>query len=274
MSSEDANLRDRVVAITGGSGGLGKSLARHLLGAGARVVLLARDEARLVEAAGELAGAGSAETLACDVGSTDSVNGAIERVAAAHGRVDALVAFAGYAPDFARIHPARPSGELSVDAERVVDVDLLGTVRAVFAVEPRMRAAGRGVIVTIGNTPVLDTAPDHLVYQVARAGVRQLTAALAAQHRRDGVRGVRIHFVALGNVATGATLAGFDAEQRREVDREGWLHPDRHLAPIVADLVSGRLERRSGEAVRVDATTAPALLAELQRPYEPFVPLR
>lgn len=274
-ANTETDLTDKVILITGASGGLGQALSHHLAGAGARVVMMSRDAKRLQAAEQGLADAGyseQAESCLCDVTCTESVRDAVASIHAKTGRIDALVNLAGYGRDFGKIFPARPTGELIASAESVVDCDLLGTLRAVFTVDPIMRQQGEGVIITIGSTPTLDVAPDHLVYQVARAGVRQLAASLAAQHKADSQFNLRVFWLALGNVYTPATYEAFDDDQRKAADLEGWLHPASHLAPIVAALIGGRLSRASGTSLRVDVGTAPSLFAEMGEKYCVFSP--
>jgi 3-oxoacyl-[acyl-carrier protein] reductase len=271
------SCRGPVALITGGSGSLGSAVARELSGRGYSVMLVGRSEERLARAARAALAAASGEERAiawrrADVTSIDQVLAVVEETLDAWGRIDALLALAGYERDFAELMPLRPSPAVIAAAEAVVQTDLLGTLRAVFAVEPVMRRQGRGTILTLGTTPTIDVRADHLVYQVARAGLRQLVEVLAKQHLADGVDGVRALWVALGNVYTPATYEGMSLDQRAAADERGWLSAARHVAPLMAWLLDERLPRSDGATIRVDAAGAPALFAEAGVAFERFDP--
>jgi len=266
-----------VALVTGGSGSLGSAVARELCGRGYSIMLVGRSESRLVRNSSGLATAakGAEHTIAwrrADVTSAEQVSAVVEETRALGGRIYALLTLAGYERDFAKLMPLRPSPAAIAAAEAVVQTDLLGTLRAVFAVEPVMRRQGRGTILTLGTTPTIDVRAEHLVYQVARAGVRQLVEVLAKQHLADGVAGVRALWVALGNVYAPATYEGLSEEQRASADARGWLSATRHVAPIMTWLLDGRLLRLDGAAIRVDAATAPLLFAEAGFDFERFIP--
>src|SRR5512140_3128712 len=89
-------IADQVVVITGGSSGIGRCTARMAAARGARVVLLARNETALEEAAREIrADGGRVETIVADVADADDAERAAAAVAAGHGRIDTWVNNAG-----------------------------------------------------------------------------------------------------------------------------------------------------------------------------------
>lgn len=267
-------LAGKVALITGGSGGMGLACAHRLAAEGAAVALLARRADALAEAAEGLRRAGATEVLAvpADVSRSDDVRAAVAAVLRRFGRVDHLLNFAGYSADFPRISELRPGDEAIDDLERVVQVDLLGTARATFLVEPLMRAQGSGVIVAVGSTPTLETQPHDLLYQIAKAGARRLVEGVACQHRRDGVTGVRAYFLAPHYVYNPSTYVGMSPAQRRAADADGWFDSTRHVAPVVSFLLTGRVARESGASVWLDARTAAALFAEAGEDYPSFAP--
>ena len=91
------DLGGRVAVVTGGNGGIGLGIARGLAGAGAQVVVAARNARKSAAAVAEIQslGAGSALALACDVTDENSVDALFEAVAARCGRLDILVNNAG-----------------------------------------------------------------------------------------------------------------------------------------------------------------------------------
>lgn len=268
-------LAGKVALITGGSGGMGTACARLLVEQGAAVALLARQKGQLDAAAESLLeGARGAAVLpvVADVGDTQSAAAAVREVHARYGRIDMLLNFAGYNLDYPAISRARPSIEQITNLERIVNVDMLGTARMVFLVEPIMRAQRCGSILTIGNTPTLHTSAEDLIYQVAKAGNKKLTEAVACQHRQDGFADLRIYFLAPHFVYNPSTFEGMSPEQRRAADQDGWLDSDQHIAPIVSWLLCGRLRRDSGSTVLLGPQTAPALFAEVNVAYPAFSP--
>lgn len=268
--------RPPIALITGGSGSLGRATAKELAQRGYDLMLLGRDRRRLRDAAEAAEAAGKRECViewtVADVRSSQQMRETVHATVERFGRLDALLAFAGYERDFAELMPLRPSTAALEAAEAVVATDLLGTLRAVFAVEPLMRERGGGTIITLGTTPTIDVRADHLLYQVARAGVRQMVECLAEQHRADGADGVRVLWLALGSVFTPATYSGMTPAQRRAADQRGWLNAETHVAPLVASLLDESLARPDGATIRLDAKHAPMLFRELGLPFEPFLP--
>src|SRR3954452_17881519 len=92
------NLEGRVAVVTGANGGLGLETARALAGAGAHVVMAARNRDKAAEAVADIRGGvpdASLELVGLDLGSLASVREAADRILAAHERIDILVNNAG-----------------------------------------------------------------------------------------------------------------------------------------------------------------------------------
>lgn len=162
----------QVVVITGASSGIGAALAEVFAARGAEVVLAARRQDRLAEAA--QACTGDPMMVACDVTRAEDRTRLVDATMARHGRIDVLVNNAGiglYAP-FERTQEA--------DLRAVFEVDFFAAFLLSQAVVPTMRAAGHGAIVNVASTGGL----------VAHtAGV---AAYLAAKHAVVGMsRGLR-----------------------------------------------------------------------------------
>lgn len=179
------DLRNRHVLITGGSSGIGLALARRAAAAGARLSLLARDPAKLAAASAGLQAAipSSPEivTLACDVSLESAVLAAVRSAEGVHGPVDILVTSAG---------TARPGyfEELPVAVfERTMAVNYFGTLYAIKAVVPSMRARRRGAIVLISSGAGLVGLFGYTAYAPSKFALRGLAESLRAELKPAGV---------------------------------------------------------------------------------------
>lgn len=148
------SFANRHVLITGGSAGIGKALAARLLARRARVTLLARSEPRLQAALEELRAGAEGEAqlqyVCASTTSSEQLLPAIARAEAAFGPVDCLIANAG---------GAVPGLFLEMEMETFesqMQLNYLGTVRAIKAVLPQMaaRRSGRLIIVASGAAVV------------------------------------------------------------------------------------------------------------------------
>ena len=141
-----AFFADRKVVVTGASSGIGYDVALAFSERGAKVALLARRKELLGELAQKIAkGGGVGVPIACDVTDRKQVRDAIEEAKRALGGIDILVNSAGI------LLPAKFEEMDPRDLEKMLDVNLLGTVHTMQAVLPLMRKAGRGNIVNIAS---------------------------------------------------------------------------------------------------------------------------
>jgi NAD(P)-dependent dehydrogenase (short-subunit alcohol dehydrogenase family) len=171
------DLTGAVVVVTGGSSGIGLATARAFAAAGARLVLAARDPARLDAAVAGLA-EGGADVLGVPTDVTDAAQ--VERLADAaldrFGRLDVWVNDAGTSL-------WGPFEEIPVEVHRrLVETDLLGALHGCAAAVPRMLAAGgRGVVVNVVSIGGRLPAPWAASYSAAKYGLAGLTDALRAE---------------------------------------------------------------------------------------------
>jgi 3-dehydrosphinganine reductase len=187
------------VVITGGSSGIGLELARQAVAKGARVSLVARDEARLATAAVVV---GATATASADVADRDALDRAIgavvERVG---GPCDVLVTAAGAA------HPGYFEALDDAVFREQMEVDYFGTLHAVRAVVPSMIGRGRGHVVTVSSTAGLIGVFGYSAYAPAKFAVRGLAETLRAELAPHGI-------VVACAYPPDTRTPGFDAENR------------------------------------------------------------
>ena len=173
----DLNLSGRNAVITGGSMGIGKAIARGLAAEGVNVVLLARNQENLDQAAEEISTESNVEVLALSADITDSelVNAAAETVVQKLGTVHILVNNAG--------HRMRRFDRQIMwdDADWQADIDAktVGMLRIMRAFVPHMATDGSGRIINISGvaaTMVYETAMTH---GINNAAMNHMTGYLA-----------------------------------------------------------------------------------------------
>ena len=194
MTPSPESLRDKVIAITGASSGIGEATARLLAERGATVALGARRTDRLNQLATELRGVGATMlVVATDVTRREDLQHLVERTVDQFGRLDVLVSNAG-------ISKIGPVGDVDVDGwSAMIDVNLRGVLYGVAAAMPVFRRQGSGHFVTTVSTAGLKIVPDMAVYAATKNAVRTFMEALR-QESTDGV--VRTTSISPGYVRT------------------------------------------------------------------------
>ncbi len=176
-------LQDRVALITGASRGLGREIARLFARKGARLVLVARGDVALREAAEELSHATEVLALAADVGEE------AERIArealARFGRVDVLLNNASeIGPS-----PLPPLEAYPWDALlRVLRINAVAPLHLTQLLLPQMKARREGVIINVTSDAGVVAYPGWGGYGASKAALEHLTRVLAAELEGSGVR--------------------------------------------------------------------------------------
>ena len=199
------SLEGRSVIVTGGSKGIGKGIARVFVRTGANVLIAARDESTLHEAADDLGrdGSGRVETVVADVSALEGCRRIADAALEHFGGIDVLCANAGVFPD-------KPFTELTeADVDVVFACNVKGTMFSVQACLPALESSGRGrVIVTSSITGPITGYPGWSHYGASKAAQLGFlrTAAIELAPRR-----VTINAVLPGNIVTeGLTDLGDD----------------------------------------------------------------
>lgn len=159
--------RSRTIVLTGASGGIGAALAREFARPGYRLVLIARDPARLEALADDVRSSGAeAETAALDVRGREELHAYLADLDARHP-VDMVIVNAGVS---AGLGPGR-SREGDLEADRQMDINYRGAVHTVSGVVEQMRLRGRGQIVLISSLAGMRALPDMPSYSATKAAL-------------------------------------------------------------------------------------------------------
>ncbi|PKQ16432.1 MAG: short-chain dehydrogenase [Actinobacteria bacterium HGW-Actinobacteria-7] len=167
----------KTVAVTGGGNGIGRELVLQLLGRGARVAALDISEKGLAETA-ELADSAKdrLSTHAVNIADREAVGALPAAIVAAHGQVDGLINCAGIIQPFVRFN------DLEYDAiERIMNVNLWGTIHTIKAFLPVLLQRPEAHIVNISSMGGLVPVPGQTMYGATKAAVMLLTEGLHSE---------------------------------------------------------------------------------------------
>ena len=175
------NIAGKIVVITGASSGLGEAAARHLVGCGATVVLGARRFDRLQALAEDLKIDRSA-AVQTDVTDRTQVKRLVDGAVATHGRIDVILNNAGLMP-----HSALERGRVE-DWDRMIDVNVKGTLYGIAAALPHMTKQKSGHIINVSSVAGHKVRPGSAVYAATKAAVRMLTEGLRQEVKPYNIR--------------------------------------------------------------------------------------
>jgi 3-oxoacyl-[acyl-carrier protein] reductase len=205
-------LTGRAAVVTGAASGIGKAAAEVLASAGASVVLGDLDEKGAEEAAAAIRkDGGHAVAQRVDVSRRSEVDALVQRAQDEFGRVDAMCNVAGIPAD-------GPLDTLSeADFDRVVAINLKGTLFGCQAAVRAMAPRGSGSIVNVASGAIDRAVPNFGLYALTKAAVTQLTQTLATEVGQHGIR--------VNALAPGVTITKFTDRHMRRPD--GTVDPAR-----------------------------------------------
>jgi NAD(P)-dependent dehydrogenase (short-subunit alcohol dehydrogenase family) len=185
-------LDSKTAVVTGGSSGIGAAIAEAMADAGARVLLVGRDESRLASVAGRIRErGGTCETLSVDLTTDAGPTVAVDAALGAFGSLDVLVHSAG-------IFWPKPFEETSLrDLDRQWEIN----VRAPFALsQAALPSLGSGAsIIFVSSIAGYVGFPNSTAYCATKGAIELLTRALAVEL---APRGIRVNVIAPGNIRT------------------------------------------------------------------------
>jgi NAD(P)-dependent dehydrogenase (short-subunit alcohol dehydrogenase family) len=199
--SRGIDFDGRVVLVTGGSRGLGLIMAREFVAEGARVVLLARDEAELDRAREDLESrGGDVLTLQCDVRDRDEVENAVDDIVERFGRIDVVINNAG-------VIQVGPFEHMTIDDfEEAMEVHFWGPLYLTLAALPHLRRVDGARIVNISSIGGKMAVPHLLPYVASKFALTGFSDGLRAELAKDGVS---VTTVAPGLMRTGSQFNAF-----------------------------------------------------------------
>ncbi len=175
------SFQGKVVAITGAAGGIGESLCRYFLDAGAKIAAIDKSARVAQLAAGLKAPAGLFEQAVADISDAEQVARVFASLAGTLGPIDVLVNNAG-GSDHPTLAATDPAGW-----QREINTNLNSAYSCAHAVIPGMKAKGCGVIIAVGSVNGLSALGDA-AYSAGKAGLISLTRSLAQEYGRYGIR--------------------------------------------------------------------------------------
>lgn len=177
------SLADKTAVVTGGSKGIGESIARLFAGQGADVHILDVDEDAGEKVAGEInEGGGEAWFSKVDVSNQAEVSEVFNRIYQAKKRLDILVNNAGIA------HVGKLEDTAEDDFDRVYSVNVKGVYNCCLAGVDKMKRQGGGVILNLASIVALMGIPDRFAYSMSKGAVLTMTYSIAKDYLEQHIR--------------------------------------------------------------------------------------
>jgi NAD(P)-dependent dehydrogenase (short-subunit alcohol dehydrogenase family) len=195
----EIDLKGRIAVITGGSRGLGEAMAKALADAGAQIVLVARDRARLEQVRDDITTkGGAADFFVADVTLEDEAAKLAEAVEARFGHPQILINSAG-------INLRKNLEDFTLEEFRsVIDASLISTFLMCRAFVPGMKGTGYGRILNMSSIMSHVSLAGRTAYSSAKAALLGLTRALALELAADGIT---VNGISPGPIGTDMNLA-------------------------------------------------------------------
>lgn len=219
------NTQERVILVTGGTGGLGQAVTKAFLDQGDQVIVTYRRETER-DALIQLVGSRANQMVpkVADVTQESSVNQLIEQILAEFGQLDALVHLIGGFAGGTQV------GETTLETfERMVTLNLKSAFLVTRGVLPVMQSHKKGKIVTVSSRGAVQVGGGASVYAASKAGVIALTQAIAAEY---GSVGIHANVILPGMIDTPSNRHAMP-----DADRSSWVSPEA-IADVILFLCS------------------------------------
>jgi 3-oxoacyl-[acyl-carrier protein] reductase len=240
------DLSGQVALVTGASRGIGKAIALALGKAGAKVACIARNENKLKETAGEIAAGGGTATIhVCDVADSAAVQGTVDAVVEAHGRLDIVVNNAGITKD--TLLPMMGDD----DWDNVIAANLRSVFLFTRAASRVMMRQRYGRIINMSSVSGIMGNPGQSNYSASKAGIIGFTQTVA---RELAKRKITVNAICPGFIATDMAEALGEAiieEVKKRIPAQRIGDAD-EIADAVLYLASDSASYITGQALVVD----------------------
>ena len=215
------DLTGRIAIVTGGTRGIGRTIAASLVNAGAKVAITGRNEKDLAGAAAELNRTGSAAGYACDVRDYEQVKSTSKQIAVDFGGIDILINNAG-------IGLFETVESMSVeDFRAVLETNVFGVFYCCHEVIPLMKQRGGGYIINVSSLAGANPHPRMAAYNASKFALNGFSEALMQEVRHDGIK---VSYIMPGSVNT---EFGGDTPS----DEKSWQLQPEDIARVVMDLL-------------------------------------
>jgi 3-oxoacyl-[acyl-carrier protein] reductase len=225
-----SKLTNKVALVTGGSRGIGRAIAKRLAKDGASVAITYAKDAKAASAVVKAieAEGGKAVAIQADAADVEAVRSAVEKTVVTFGRLDVLVNNAGTAI------PKTFEETTLEEMDRVIDINLRGTLAATQAALKHMKSGGRIIMIgsSVGERVLV---PGLVAYSGTKGAVKMFTQALS---REIGSRGITVNNVQPGPIDTDLNPAAGDwavpQKAATALDRYGQVDEVAALVAFVA----------------------------------------
>jgi NAD(P)-dependent dehydrogenase (short-subunit alcohol dehydrogenase family) len=216
-------LSGKVAIVTGGSKGIGRSIAEALVREGVNVCISARSRSEIDKAVADLLalGGGRATGIVADVRNYAQVKSLVELTTIEFGGVDILVNNAGIGM-FQTVEETTPD-----DFRAILETNLFGVFYCCHEAIPVMKKRGGGYIINISSLAGANPHPRMAAYNASKFGLNGFSEALMQEVRHDGIK---VSYIMPGSVNT-----EFGGDTPSE-DRSWQLQPE-DIARVVLDLL-------------------------------------
>lgn len=199
------DLSGKSAIVTGGTRGIGLSIAEHLLRAGAKVIVASRKADAVQAAVASLSPHGAVRGFAANVGEANDRASLIEECITAFGSLDILINNAAANPVYGKVEDTEPWA-----FEKIMQVNVHAPFELARLALPHFERAGAGNVLNISSIGGLSPEPGLGIYSVSKAALNSLTKVLASEW---GPRGVRVNSICPGLIKTDFSQALWSDER-------------------------------------------------------------